>query len=58
MRKSRIILFVFMIVCLALLRLKMKGREPPAGNFRVNAAIPALGGILCGFLLIADLIWG
>lgn len=55
---SRIILFVFMIVCLALLRLKVKRIEPPAGNFRVNPAIPALGGVLCGFLLIADFIWG
>jgi APA family basic amino acid/polyamine antiporter len=55
---SRIILFVFMIVCLALLRLQVKRIEPPAGNFRVNPAIPALGGVLCGFLLIADIIWG
>lgn len=55
---SRIILFVFMIVCLALLRLKMKGMEPPVGNFRVSPAIPALGGVLCGLLLAADLLWG
>ena len=55
---SRIILFVFTIVCLALLRLKLKGMEPPDGNFRVSAAIPALGSFLCGLLLIADLIWG
>lgn len=55
---SRIILFVFTIVCLALLRLKLKGMEPPGGHFRVSVAIPALGSFLCGLLLIADLIWG
>ena len=55
---SRIILFVFMIVCLALLRMKAKGSEPPAGNFRVHPAVPAIGGALCVFLLVADLIWG
>jgi len=55
---SRIILFVFMVVCLALLRLKMKGMEPPAGNFRVNPAVPVMGGLLCGLLLLADLLWG
>lgn len=43
---SRIILFVFTIVCLALLRLKLKGMEPPGGHFRVSVAIPALGSFL------------
>lgn len=55
---SRIILFVFIVVCLALLWLKMRNIEPPVGNFRVNALIPVVGAILCGVLLIADLLWG
>ena len=55
---SRIILFVFTIVCLALLWLKMRNIEPPAGNFRVSALIPVIGAILCGVLLVADLLWG
>lgn len=55
---SRIILFVFLIVCLALLGLKLRGIEAPAGNFRVSIVIPALGSALCALLLGADLIWG
>jgi amino acid transporter len=55
---SRIILFVFLVVCLALLGLKLRRIEPPAGNFRVSIVIPALGSALCALLLGADLIWG
>jgi amino acid transporter len=55
---SRIILLVFSIVCVALLRLKLKGVTSPAGGFEVGAWVPAAGAILCAGLFAADLIWG
>jgi basic amino acid/polyamine antiporter, APA family len=54
---SRIILLVFTIVCFALLRLKLSAVPAPADSFEVSPVIPALGSILCGALLIADILW-
>jgi basic amino acid/polyamine antiporter, APA family len=55
---SRIILLVFMIVCIALLRLKLASIPPPHGGFEVRIAVPVAGTIGCGTLLAADLLWG
>lgn len=55
---SRIILFVFAVVCAALLRLKMAGAPAPSGVFEVSRIVPLLGSILCAALLAADLLWG
>jgi hypothetical protein len=55
---SRIILLVFTVVCLALLRLKLKKVPVPTGVFQVNPVVPAAGSLLCAALLAADLIWG
>ena len=55
---SRLILFVFAIVCVALAKLKFASVPPPPGTFEVNAIVPVIGAIGCAFLLIVDFIWG
>jgi len=55
---SRLILFVFAIVCVALAKLKLGSVPPPPGTFEVNAIVPVFGAIGCTALLVADFIWG
>jgi basic amino acid/polyamine antiporter, APA family len=55
---SRLILFVFAIVCVALTKLKFTPAPPPPGTFEVNAIVPVIGAIGCAALLVVDLIWG
>lgn len=55
---SRLILFVFAIVCVALAKLKFTSAPPPSGTFEVNVIVPVIGAIGCAALLIVDLIWG
>ena len=55
---SRLILFVFAIVCVALVKLKFTSAPPPSGTFEVNVIVPVIGAIGCAALLIVDLIWG
>ena len=55
---SRLILFVFAIVCVALVKLKFTSALPPSGTFEVNVIVPVIGAIGCAALLIVDLIWG
>ena len=55
---SRLILFVFAIVCIALAKLKLASVPPPPGTFEVNAIVPVIGAIGCTALLVADFIWG
>lgn len=55
---SRLILFVFAIVCIALAKLKFTSALPPSGTFEVNVIVPVIGAIGCAALLIVDLIWG
>ena len=54
---SRIVLFVFAIVCLALARLKYMSATPPPGTFEVNILVPVIGAFGCVALLVVDLIW-
>lgn len=53
---SRIILFVFALVCAALLRLKFKGTPVSKASFVVHVSVPVIGTILCLALLFLDLV--
>jgi amino acid transporter len=53
---SAITLLIFVIVCLALARIKRRGDPIPAGTFIVPAWTPYAGAIACTALLIAGLI--
>ncbi len=55
---SRLILFVFAIVCVALAKLKLGSVPPPPGTFEVNAIVPVLGAMGCTALLVVDFLWG
>ena len=55
---SRLILFVFAIVCAALTKLKFASTPLPPGTFEVNAIVPVIGALGCAGLLLVDLIWG
>ena len=55
---SRIILVVFAIVCLSLLRLKLRGEPAPEGAFRTPTWVPAAGVIACLALLGLDFLVG
>ena len=49
---SQIILFVFTLVNLALLFVKLRKDPAPEGIFTVPAVIPAIGAVTCLFLLV------
>ena len=51
------ICWVFTVVCMALLRSKIRACRD-FGGFEVSAWVPAAGTLLCAGLLAADLIWG
>jgi amino acid transporter len=51
---SRITLGIFILVCAALVRIKLRGTAPPAGTFVVPLWVPILGSVLCLGLLIAS----
>ena len=55
---SRIILVVFAIVCLSLLRLKLRGEPAPEGAFRTPTWVPAAGVSACLALLGLDFLVG
>jgi amino acid transporter len=55
---SRIILLIFAIVCLSLLRLKLRGESAPKGAFQTLTWVPAAGVITCMALLGSDLLFG
>ena len=55
---SRIILFVFTAVCIAVLRLKLKSVPLPPGTFENSFFVPILGIVSCTALLVFDLLWG
>jgi APA family basic amino acid/polyamine antiporter len=48
---SRITLGIFIIVCIALLRIKLRGTEAPRGTFIVPVWVPIIGALLCAALL-------
>jgi basic amino acid/polyamine antiporter, APA family len=49
---SRITLLIFVVVCAALLRIKLRGTVAPAGTFVVPIWVPAIGALLCLALLV------
>jgi amino acid transporter len=51
---SRIILLVFVVVCLSLVVIKRRGSSAPEGVLEVPIWIPITGALLCMALLIAD----
>jgi len=51
---ARVTLTIFALVCLALLRLKLKGVAAPAGVFTVPAWVPLAGLVSCLALLASD----
>ena len=48
---SRITLAIFIIVCVALVRIKIRGTEAPRGTFIVPMWVPVIGALLCLGLL-------
>jgi amino acid transporter len=55
---SRIILLIFAIVCLSLLRIKLRGEPVPEGAFQTPTWIPAAGVVACLALLGLDVLVG
>lgn len=53
---TQVILSVFVLVNLALLRLKLRHEPAPDGIFTVPVAIPALGAISCFFLVVGSVV--
>lgn len=53
---TQVILSVFVLVNLALLRLKLRHEPAPDGIFIVPVAIPALGAISCFFLVVGSVV--
>lgn len=50
---SRITLAIFIVVCAALVRIKLRGSEAPSGTFIVPMWVPIVAGLLCLGLLAA-----
>jgi amino acid transporter len=55
---SRIILLIFAIVCLSLLRLKLRGEPAPEGAFQTPTWVPGTGVFACMALLALDFLFG
>ena len=55
---SVVMLSVFLIVNLALVRLKMDGKPIPEVRFRVPMIVPVAGALSCAGLLGGALLWG
>ena len=49
---SRLTLVIFIIVCAALTRIKLRGTAAPAGTFIVPFWVPIAGALLCLSLLL------
>ena len=55
-RTSQIVLFIFVLVNLALLRLKQRGEGAAGDHFAVPIAVPIAGAITCAILLAVGLV--
>ncbi len=53
---TQVILSVFVLVNLALFRIKLRREPAPAGIFTVPIAVPVLGAVSCIFLVVGSLI--
>lgn len=53
---TQVILSVFVLVNLALLRIKLRREPAPAGVFTVPVAVPALGAVSCFFLVVGSVL--
>lgn len=57
-RTSQVVLVVFILVNVALLRIKLRGDRPPDGIFTVPALVPAIGLITCVAMLLGPVVYG
>lgn len=53
---TQVILSMFVLVNLALLRIKLRHEPAPAGIFTVPVAVPALGAVSCLFLVVGSVL--